>query len=109
MRNAGIGLGSRGVMWAFSWAIVREVLQREPTVDEVAEWWGQPRRTAFRDQSAFRKAFPTLKTPAAIFASEQVQVYLKELLRRYKDVEALRNAPREELDELALSMGLSLS
>jgi hypothetical protein len=72
--NAGLRRGIRALDWAYSWAVVRAAQDgREPTVEEVAEWWGQPRRTAFRDQADFRAAFPNLDSPAAIYASPEAQ------------------------------------
>src|SRR3954453_18894750 len=62
VRNAGFGMGMRALTWEFCWAVVREALGHEPTVDEVAEWWDESRRTAFREQVPFRKAFPPHKT-----------------------------------------------
>lgn len=67
VRNAGLRKAIAALTWAYSWATVREALGYNPTVDEVADWWKQSRRTAFRDQSAFREAFPTLATPARIY------------------------------------------
>lgn len=74
--NAGMRKGTTAMAWAYQWAVVREALEREPTVDEVAEWWAMNRRKAFRDQAAFREAFPMLETPAQIYASEEVRASL---------------------------------
>ena len=54
------------MMWVMSWSAVREADGEPPSVDRVAEWWRESRRTAFREQDAFRKAFPTLLTPEKI-------------------------------------------
>ncbi len=73
VRNAGIRAAMTASVWAYEWATTREALEHEPTVEEVADWWKMARRTAFREQAAFRKAFPTLETPAPIYASEQAR------------------------------------
>jgi hypothetical protein len=65
--HAGMRTAMRAIEWAYAWAVVREVVGHDPSVDEVAEWWNQPRRSAFRDQAAFREAFPMLDTPAPIY------------------------------------------
>ena len=75
--NAGLRRGTTALVWAYQWAVVREALEHEPTVDEVAEWWAMNRRTAFRDQASFRAAFPMLDTPAQIYASPEVRANLK--------------------------------
>lgn len=75
--NAGMRRGTAAMVWAYQWAVVREKLEREPSVDEVAEWWALNRRKAFRDQAAFREAFPMLDTPAQIYASPEVRASLK--------------------------------
>jgi hypothetical protein len=71
----------KALMWAYSWAAVRESTGREPTVDEVADWWNESRRTAFREQAAFRDCFPTLDTPAPLFASPEAQASLTESVK----------------------------
>jgi hypothetical protein len=76
--NAGFRDAIRALNWANSWAVVwAKKGGEEPTVEEVAEWWAMGRRTAFRDQAAFRKAFPTLESPAAMYQSEQAMAGLR--------------------------------
>ena len=69
VRNAGIRASITAMGWAYSWAVTREAIGHEPTVEEVADWWNMSRRTAFREQAAFRKAFPTLDSPAPIYST----------------------------------------
>lgn len=71
--NAGMRATVKAINWAYCWAVVRESLEREPTADEVAEWWTMSRRTAFREQKAFRDAFPLLETPAPIYDADAVR------------------------------------
>jgi hypothetical protein len=52
--------------WAFAWGVTREAIGHDPSADDVADWWFQSRRTAFRNQSAFKAAFPMLESPAPI-------------------------------------------
>lgn len=73
VRNAGIRKTMKAINWAYCWAVVQESMGREPTVEEVGDWWNMSRRTAFRDQSSFRAAFPTLDSPAPLYASEEAR------------------------------------
>lgn len=68
MRNA-----VKAMNYAYCWAVTREALDKEPTAEEVAEWWNTSERTSYRDQAAFRKAFPMLETPARIYESEEAR------------------------------------
>jgi hypothetical protein len=69
VQNAGMRKTLKAINWAYCWAVVRESLNRDPTVEEVADWWNSSRRSAFRDQAAFREAFPNLDSPAPIYDS----------------------------------------
>ena len=53
--NGGLRDAIKALTWAHSWIHVQVALGRDPTVEEVAEWWNESRRTAFREQAAFRK------------------------------------------------------
>jgi hypothetical protein len=104
--NAGFRKGYRAIMWSLSWVMAREALGYDPSVDEVAEWWAEPRRTAFAEQQAFRAAFPTLLTPAPMFESLAAQRKIKDLVRRVKNIENLRKASSIELEKLALEIAM---
>lgn len=67
VHNGGFRKATKALVWAHQWAVVREALGHDPSVDEVAEWWKAPRRTAFREQAAFRDCFPTLDSPAPLY------------------------------------------
>jgi hypothetical protein len=100
-------MGTQALVWAVSWGIVRESLGRDPMADEVAEWWGESRSTGFREQAAFRKAFPMLKNPGPIIDSgDQVRAYVRELVRRFKDAAGFEKAGKQELDQVAVDLGL---
>lgn len=77
VHNVGLRLAVRALSWAYNWAVVREAIERDPTVEEVAEWWGMARRTAFRDQADFRRAFPTLESPAAIYSTDEARATMR--------------------------------
>lgn len=49
-----------------AWGVTRRELGREPTPDEHADLWRQPRSSVFREQAEFREAFPGFSTPAPI-------------------------------------------
>ena len=70
--NGGFRNAVKALSWAHSWVHVQVALDRDPSVDEVAEWWNTPRRSAFREQSAFRMCFPMLESPAAIYSTDEV-------------------------------------
>lgn len=75
--TAGLRTGVNAITWAYQWGVASAALDRDPTVEEVAEYWGLTRRTAFREQAAFREAFPDMDTPAKIHASPEAQEALK--------------------------------
>jgi hypothetical protein len=106
IKNAGFRTGIKAVSWMLSWVVVREVLGYDPSVDEVAEWWKQSRRTAFREQDAFRKAFPEFLTPAPMYESAEAQAKLAELMRRVKNLETMRKASTKDLDGFALEIAM---
>lgn len=64
--RAGFRRGSKVMAFVIAWGRVREDLGRAPSIEEYAEWWKQPRRTAFDEQKFFRAAFPELDSPAAL-------------------------------------------
>jgi hypothetical protein len=103
VQNAGMRTTFRAINWAYSWAVVREVPGREPSVEEVAEWWNESRRSAFRDQAAFREAYPTLQSPAAIYDEPEARARIARHAARADRVDKWieeRVARREE-DSLA--------
>jgi hypothetical protein len=73
------------MMWAQSWATVREAVGHDPTAEEVAEWWGQAVRSVYREQAAFRACFPTLDTPAPIYEDPELRAKLRRSLRPLLD------------------------
>lgn len=73
VRTAGFRAAVTATGWAYCWAVTREALGHEPTVEEVADWWNMSRRTAFREQATFRKAFPMLETPARLYATDEAR------------------------------------
>lgn len=73
VRNGGMRAAVSAMSWAYSWAVTREAIGHEPSVEEVADWWNMSRRSAFREQAAFRKAFPTLENPARIYSTPEAR------------------------------------
>lgn len=55
--------GARLAAFIVTWGVCRDKLGRTPSVEEYADWWGQPYATAYREQQLFREAFAPLKTP----------------------------------------------
>lgn len=71
--RVGLLNGTRALSWAYSWAVAREVLGHDPSAEEVAKWWNASERTTYREQAAFRKAFPELDSPAVIYATKEAR------------------------------------
>jgi hypothetical protein len=106
VKNAGLRKGMTGLTWALCWAIARESLGEDPSVEEVANWWKDSYRTAYRNQAAFRKAFPGLETPAPIFESAEAQASIKAMSSRANQGDEKRNAKRSAKDLDIVKLGL---
>lgn len=65
--NAGIRAGSRAVSALICWGIVADSLGREPSHEEVWTYWRTSKATHYRDQAAFRKAFPGETSPQRLW------------------------------------------
>ena len=61
--NAGMVRAATAISWAWCWGITRADIGHDPTVEEVAEWWGASVRTAYRDYANFS---PVLKGALAL-------------------------------------------
>jgi hypothetical protein len=107
VKNAGFRKALTALTWAYSWAIVRESIGHEPSVDEVAEWWNENRRTAFREQSAFRLAFPTLETPAQLFQSPVMKTKIAEAARFGERIDGSLARKRSKPETSILELGMS--
>lgn len=75
--RTGLRTGVRALTWAHEWAVASTALGHVPSVEEVAEYWGLTRRTAFREQAAFREAFPEVETPMALYDSDDARARLQ--------------------------------
>jgi hypothetical protein len=76
-------------------------------VDEVAEWWNESRRTAFREQAAFRKCFPTLDSPEAIYANNpKAMANIRKTVDALKDLDAAKRSRQAAKDSDVLDVGL---
>jgi hypothetical protein len=105
VRNAGIRKTMTALTWAHLWAVVREATGHDPTVEEVAAWWREPERTAYREQAAFRAAFPKLDTPAVIYEDPEVRAKIARAIKAvdaHRDARARRKVP--DVDILAIGM-----
>jgi hypothetical protein len=101
--NAGMRLGLRGMSWALSWAIVGAATGNDPSAEEVAAWWRENPRTAYREQAAFRKAFPDLDTPARIFAHRDAKALVNEFVASIPKGGALKQI--RALEEATIRIG----
>jgi len=107
VKNGGFRKGNTALVWATCWAIVREVNGQEPSVEEVADWWKTPYRTAYREQAAFRAAFPMLDTPARIFESPESRARLAKAAQAALDSDAGHHSGRGPSDLGVLEIGLA--
>lgn len=106
LRNAGFLKAQTALVWAIMWAVVRESQGSDPTVEQVAAWWRENERTAYREQAAFRKAFPQLESPAPIYDRPELRARLAELAKAGDDMEAGRRVRNRIPESLILEMGL---
>ncbi len=89
--NAGIRTTFRGLTFAVRWAACTAALGREPaSVDEFCEVLHEARRSAFRDQSAFRSAFPGEMTPTRMITDSGVLEAFQNLVKRLNDLDKVR-------------------
>jgi hypothetical protein len=101
-RNAGIRAASRGLKFALGWGLATAELGREPeSVEEYAETMQESRATAFRDQQAFRRAFPDEESPARMNQLSGNQARYDDLYRRLTD----RKRVTVEAQPLLFSLG----
>src|ERR1035437_1142962 len=106
VRNAGLRKGQTALVWALSWAVTRKSLGRDPSAEEVAAWWKESVRTAYREQSAFRDAFPTLDTPAKIFEDPAARVKVAKVARAGDELQVQKKARKMVPDLTILELGL---
>ena len=84
--NAGMRATTRGLKFAMGWGLATAELGREPeSIEEYAEVVRESRATAFRDQQAFRRAYPNEETPTRMNQVTGAQARYNELFRKMKD------------------------
>jgi len=78
--NGGLRATSRALKFAMGWGLATAELGRPPkSLDEYAEVMEESRASAYRDQEAFRKAFPNEESPSWMNRSSGVQERYDEL------------------------------
>ena len=78
--NAGIRKTGRGFKFAVGWGLAMAQLGREPdSIEEYALVMDESRATAFRDQQAFREAFPLEESPVRMNRTSGAQDRYDEL------------------------------
>jgi hypothetical protein len=108
VKNAGFRKANTALLWATCWAIVRETTGQDPTVEEVADWWKTPYRTAYREQAAFRAAFPALDTPAALFQNDENRAKIAQAAARGMAGSGDTKKSRKSLSDLnVLQVGMT--
>jgi len=96
--TAGIRKAVKGFTWAYTWAVVREAVGHDPSVDEVAEWWRASSRSVYRDQAAFRECFPQLDTPAKLYEAPELRAKIRQTIKTMSGIEQSikkRRLPRD--------------
>ncbi|TAN26913.1 MAG: hypothetical protein EPN30_03970 [Actinomycetota bacterium] len=106
IRNAGFLKAQTALLWAWMWAVTRESLQRDPTVEEVAEWWKESPRTAYREKAAFTKAFPMLESPAKIFDDPVARSKLANLAKLGDEMAANKRARNRVPQSAIIDVGM---
>ena len=106
LKNSGFRNAQNALIWAILWAVTRESLGYDPTVEEVAAWWKENERTAYREKAAFRRAFPTLDSPAPIFENSEVRAKMTNLAKLGDEMEAGKKAKRRIPESMILDIGL---
>lgn len=85
-RNAGMRTTDRALRFAVRWGMCAAELGREPTsIEEYAELTRESRASAFRDQQAYREAFPAEENPTRMNEGSGAQTRLDELWEVHRD------------------------
>ncbi|MFI5035458.1 MAG: hypothetical protein ACHQFZ_04565 [Acidimicrobiales bacterium] len=106
VRHAGLRKGQTALVWALSWAVTRESLGRDPSAEEVAAWWKESARTAYREKAAFHEAFPMLVTPAPIFEDPDARAKVSKIARAGDELQAQKKTRKIAPDLTILELGL---
>ncbi|MGD0895889.1 MAG: hypothetical protein ABSA08_07785 [Acidimicrobiales bacterium] len=88
LSNAGLRTTMRAFKFAVGWGVTTAALGRPPeSVEEYADATRTSRATAFRDQQAFRAAFPLEDGPERMNAVTGAQAAYEEIFRRVDNAE----------------------
>lgn len=104
--QGGFRNATKAITWAYLWAVAREALGHDPSVEEAAEWWNESRRSGFRGQAAWRACFPNLDTPAVMFESPEVQERIREVVAGFEELEKSRRSGGPSIDTAMLKIGM---
>jgi len=104
--NAGFRRAITGMTWAYIWGVTREALGHDPSVDEVADWWNSSRRTAFRDQAAFKASFPMLDSPAVIVDQPETLEACRKMARSMRQLIESKKARPKAPDLTIMQIGM---
>lgn len=93
MHNSNFRTTIRALQFVMAWGLATATLGREPeSIEEFAETMDISRRTAFRNQEAFRQAYPTEVTPGRI---NQVTGAQKRYDDTFKELRSVGKAMKE--------------
>jgi hypothetical protein len=89
--HGGVRATVRAFKFAMGWGLATAELRREPdSIDEYATVMEESRATAFRDQQAFRKCFPSEETPGNLNNRTGQQAQYDQLLRKFGSLKAAK-------------------
>lgn len=106
VENSDIAKAVKALTWAYCWAIARQIIGHDPSVEEVADWWGDSHRTTYRNQAAFRAAFPGLQSPAPIFETPESIHVLDRAVRGLTRADVEKNWKKTSVEEGVVKLGL---
>lgn len=106
IRNSNFRTTIRALQFGMAWGLATATLGREPeSVEEFAETMEMNRRTAFRGQVAFRKAYPMEETPGRMNQVTGAQAKYDEAWRRLREI----GAATSEVESLTFIVGSAIA
>jgi hypothetical protein len=106
IRNSDFRTTVRALRFAMAWGLATATLGKEPgSVEEFAETMEMNRRTAFRDQGAFRRAFPSEATPGRMNRDSGSQAKYDAAWRKLKDL----GKAEAEVEPLTFDVGSAIA
>lgn len=106
VKGGGLRRAIKAVLWAYTWSVCAEDLGYQPTAEEVAEWWNEPVRTAYREQAAFRACFPTLTDPGVLTSRPDAREAIRQGLQLARTIDRKTQGRRPSPDSAVVALGM---